>query len=34
MEHKVSESYKKIWKHLADKYSSEVGALRATPLHL
>jgi len=23
MEHKVSESYKKIWKRLADKYDSE-----------
>jgi len=23
MEHKINESYKKIWKHLADKYGSE-----------
>ena len=23
MEHKISEAYKKIWKHLADKYDSE-----------
>ena len=38
MEHKVSESYKKIWKHLADKYDSESASveeiLNEKSLHL
>jgi len=38
MEHKISESYKKIWKHLADKYDSEGASveeiLKEKSLHL
>ena len=38
MEHKVSESYKKIWKHLADKYDSEGASveeiMKEKSLHL
>ena len=38
MEHGISESYKKIWEHLADKYDSEGASveeiLKEKSLHL